>query len=309
MNNFSNSIDVLLATCNGEKYICELLESLSRQTIQHFRVLVHDDGSHDNTVELIRSYEAKFNGRLVLLNDNIRFGSAASNFAHLLKHSTASYVAFCDQDDVWLENKIEALFNTINKFSKEKPALVFSDLFVVDCNLKLLNKSFWSYEKIDPEKTDLKYILSRNIVTGCAMMINRSLADLATPMPSEAIMHDWWCACLATFGNIKYVSTPLVLYRQHSSNDTGAIDRSIQNIFRKLIKNPFFIIKRIIRLGVSSKQQAISLKHRVKERGLSHNSVTDYIKFRNQSWLWRAIRGTTWYPTPVLQIIARIFLW
>ena len=309
MNSFSESIDILLATYNGEKYISELLESLSRQTIQQFRILVHDDGSQDHTLELIKTYEHKFNGRLVLIDDNIKFGSAASNFAHLLKHSTAAYVAFCDQDDVWLENKIEVLFNTINKFPKDKPALVFSDLFVVDYDLKLLNKSFWKYEKIDPQKTEIQYLLSRNIVTGCAMMINRNLANLATPIPTDAIMHDWWCACLSTFGNIEYISTPLILYRQHSNNDTGAVDRSIINVFLKLLNNPFFIINRIIKLGVKSKQQAISLKHRVKERGYSENSVNEYIKFRNRNWLSRAIKGIRSYPTPVTQIIARIILW
>lgn len=309
MNKNINSIDILLATYNGEKYISELLESLSRQTVQHFRVLVHDDGSQDRTVELIRSYETQFSGRMVFLDDGVKFGSAASNFAHLLKYSTASYVAFCDQDDVWLETKIEVLFNAIVKFPTEKPALVFSDLLVVDSSLQVLNNSFWNYEKIDPEKTHLKYLLSRNIVTGCAMMINRCLADLATPIPSEAIMHDWWCACLATCGNIKYISTPLLLYRQHSNNDTGAIDRSVTSIFLKLIKNPFYIFKRIIRLGLSSKQQAISIKNRMMERGLSVNSVIEYINFRELNWFLRAVKGAAWYPTPVTQIVARILLW
>jgi len=102
--------------------------------------------------------------------------------------------------------------------------LVNTDLQVVDEQLRVLDDSFWHYQRIHPERLKrLSRVLVQNFATGCTIMINRALADLALPIPAEAMMHDWWLALVATrFGRAEPLPMPTVLYRQHGRNDIGA---------------------------------------------------------------------------------------
>jgi hypothetical protein len=135
---------------------------------------------------------------------------------------------FCDQDDVWLPHKIETTLSKMKEmessYGKGKPFLVHTDLKVVDEKLNLLSESLWCYQLSDPEKGGvLNRLLMQNIATGCSMMINRPLLDLALPIPAEAVMHDWWLALVAAaFGHIGFVAEPTTLYRQHGTSEIGA---------------------------------------------------------------------------------------
>ena len=105
----SKKIYILLATYNGEKYIKAQIHSLLCQTYEDWNLLIHDDGSNDNTVNIIKKLQEK-DERIILIEDGIKCGGAGANFLHILKnYSTADYITFCDQDDIWLETKIEEL--------------------------------------------------------------------------------------------------------------------------------------------------------------------------------------------------------
>ena len=110
-------IDILLATYNGERYIETQIRSLQAQTYGQWRLLVHDDGSTDHTLDIVRRLAAD-DARISLLDDGVQFHSAAQNFLHLIRHSTAPFCICCDGDDVWLAPKLERLYNEILRHDK-----------------------------------------------------------------------------------------------------------------------------------------------------------------------------------------------
>ena len=233
-------IDIILSTYNGTRYLTEQLESVLKQTYQNWHLIVRDDGSTDDTVEIAKRYAAQFPGRITYIDDRENLGACRS-FAKLLSETKASYVMFCDQDDVWLPHKIEITLNKMLAMElecgKAVPILVHTDLQVVDSNLKLLDASYWNYRKIDPSRDRLNYLLSQNIVTGCAMMINSALREKVKYIPQEALMHDWWLALIAAvFGRIFHISEATICYRQHGKNTLGAKQWSLGHWVELLFK-------------------------------------------------------------------------
>lgn len=221
-------VTVLLAAYNNDKYIAELLDSLLSQSMGDIRVLARDDASSDGTLGILREYEKK--DRRVEVIAGTRSGSAENNFFALLAEPDDSpYVMFADADDVWLPEKVQHTLDRMRTLEAERgaetPLLVHCDLCVTDEDLYITAPSLRRYEKLSPERTRLRELLAQNNVTGCAMMANRALARFAVPQPEHAVMHDWWLALAASaFGGISFVDEPLILYRQHSSNQVGAYD-------------------------------------------------------------------------------------
>jgi glycosyltransferase involved in cell wall biosynthesis len=222
------SIDILLATYEGSAYLPAQLDSLFAQTNRQWRLVVRDDGSTDGTQEILDRTVAAHPGRVVLAGQDGRRLGAAGSFAALLELSEAPYVMLCDQDDVWLPDKVELTLGAMRQLEGEwganTPLLVNTDLKVVDQRLATIDESFWHFERIHPQRTcRLSRVLMQNFATGCTVMINRALARLALPVPVESMMHDWWLALVAVaFGKVSSMPKATVLYRQHGGNDTGA---------------------------------------------------------------------------------------
>lgn len=222
-----HDIDILMAVYNNEDYLLEQLRSLMNQTYSHFRVIIRDDCSSDHSIEIIKNFSRQYPNKIFLIKGKENLG-ARGNFATLMKEATADYILFCDADDIWLPTKIEESLSLMLKnekiYGKNTPLLIHTDLSVVDKHLHLLNSSFWNYSKLRPHAAhSLNRLLAHNVVTGCTMLINRSLLEQATPIPQEAIMHDWWIALVASaFGHIDALAKPTMLYRQHGKNDIGA---------------------------------------------------------------------------------------
>lgn len=162
----------------------------------------------------------------------------------MLGISEAPYVAFCDQDDIWLEDKLATQFAVMldaeKTLTSDCPILIHSDLRVVDSNLNLLSDSLWNYQKLNPERMKLmQRMLIHNYVTGCASIINRKLIDISMPIPINVVMHDWWIALIAIArGAIISIPETTVLYRQHDENDTGAVNWSLKYFIKIIIKGP-----------------------------------------------------------------------
>lgn len=233
-------IDIVMAVYNGGKYIRAQIESILVQSYKEWNLIIRDDGSEDDTLDIVKSFIKANPGKIRLINDGMGGLGASQNFAALLMHTTSEYIMFCDQDDVWLPHKIEMTFNKMKElekvYGKGKPLLVHTDLKVVDGNLKLLSKSFWKHQLIEPSARSLNRLLIQNCVTGCTAMINKTLKEMACPVPGEAIMHDWWIALVASaFGVIDSISRPTVLYRQHGANDTGAKKWSINYVLKEAL--------------------------------------------------------------------------
>lgn len=233
------TVDILLATYNGEKYLEKQIESILNQNYCNWKLIIRDDLSEDLTLKIIQRYVNNYRPQIDLINNqNSRLG-ASKNFSKLLTYSDAEYIMFCDQDDVWLPNKIDITLKKMlameELYGKDKCLLVHTDLKVVDSNLNSISNSFWKYQNLNPKQGNyLRRLLVQNVVTGCSMTINKPLKDILLTIPPEAIMHDWWIALVAaTFGKIDYVDAPTVLYRQHNKNDTGARKWGFKYIFSR----------------------------------------------------------------------------
>lgn len=224
-----NRVAVLLSTYNGERYLEDMLDSLFRQSYLNFDLFVRDDGSSDKTLAIVEKYRQRHaNIRIVSSERNLgpkkSFGTLLE-FA--LQFSTYAYFMFADQDDVWMEDKINKCLRLMEESEAENnriPVLVHTDLAVVDSELNRISPSFWNYQNLDPAKDGINRLLVQNVITGCTMLINRKLAELSVPVPDECIMHDWWIGLIAcSNGRIRYLREPTIYYRQHGRNSLGAV--------------------------------------------------------------------------------------
>lgn len=220
-------VSVLLASYNGEKYIREQLDSILNQTFSDLSIVISDDLSADGTPEIIREYEEQYPGRVRSLRNSERSGSAQNNFFRLLKSEADDYIMLCDQDDVWLPDKVEVTLREMKKLEAEwgeaVPLLVHGDLSVTDKEGGILQKSMAEYQKIAVHDNRFSHYLVENNITGNTVMINRALLGFLADVPKECVMHDWWLGLLAScFGRISYIDRPLVLYRQHGENQMGS---------------------------------------------------------------------------------------
>lgn len=233
-------VDILLATYNGEKYLHEQLDSIFCQTYKDWKIIIIDDCSIDNTCSIITEYQKKYPNKIELHRNNVNSGNPASNFFKLLEMSTSKYAMFCDQDDVWLSNKIDVTMNIMKKLesgNERLPVLVHTDLTVVDFKLNVLSNSMFRYQKLNSNAKTLRELIVQNSVTGCTVMLNQKLASMCCDIPPNVIMHDWWVALIAAaFGKIGFVNEPTILYRQHESNQVGSKDAaSFLFLFNKFL--------------------------------------------------------------------------
>ena len=237
------SVVIAMATYNGARFVSEQIRTIQDQTFRDWVLLVRDDGSHDETTRQI-SLMAQQDARIRLLEDGRGNQGAIGNFAMLMEAALeegADYLFFADQDDFWLPEKLSTMLAAMKEMeSREKsgtPLLVHCDLAVVDERLKVISESFANYSRLSPATADLGVLLCQNQVTGCACLINRRLLELACPVPSEVLMHDWWLALLAAAsGKIGFIPLPLVKYRQHGGNVLGAV--SFRQRLWQLLKSP-----------------------------------------------------------------------
>ena len=220
------TVDVLLATFNGEKFLEQQLASLASQTNRNFRLLFRDDGSKDSTIDIIKTFLKKDLFSAELLADDNATGAAKLNFQHLMMHSDADYIAFCDQDDIWHPEKIEKLVSHITECEKREgnstPLYVYSDAKVIHSNGNLISSSYWNYKCLNPRYSCL---LNRSLICpymlGCTSIINRALLRKSLPLPESVTGHDWWCQLVAAaIGKVEALPEPLISYRIHGGNSS-----------------------------------------------------------------------------------------
>lgn len=227
-------ITVLLSIYGNSPFLTDFLKSLQKQSLQEFQVLCRADGEFVIPDELYTLVPGS-----MALEDNEHRGVVGSYGRLIHEAPESSYYMFADQDDIWHSDKIEktlsAMKNAEEKWGREMPILVHSDLRVVTEELQKISDSLIRYQSLDAGKADLKDLLIQNNVTGCTVMINKALFDLIS-VPPEAICHDWYVALTAAaFGKIVFIDSPLVEYRQHSANVYGAVPR--KNFVKKLFSS------------------------------------------------------------------------
>ena len=255
------TVDVLLATYNGAKYLPDLLQSLEAQSQTGWRLLARDDLSTDATPTILEAFAARHGEQVRLLQDGRGRLGAAGNFSALMEVSDAPYFMFCDQDDVWLPDKIAALRQAMieaeGRVGNDVPLLAHSDLTVVDEALRVMHPSFWHYSRLfDPSAPPRPtHVMLQNFVTGCAAIGNAALRRAALPIPPTARMHDWWVALVAAlFGRIVEHAEATVLYRQHRGNEIGAKPGRLFRIILHIIRTHGEMVREA-RLGLEHSQE------------------------------------------------------
>jgi glycosyltransferase involved in cell wall biosynthesis len=232
-------IKILMAVYNGEKYLSAQIESILSQTVKDWKLIIQDDCSTDETFNIAKEFANKHPDRISAIQRKTQSGSAKDNFFSMVKYADTEYTMLCDQDDIWLPDKIEITLRKMQELEEKtgfsEPILVHTDLKVVDSQMNVIDKSLFEYQKLDKCKDKLNNLLIQNIVTGCTVMVNHILITKANKVPVKAIMHDWWLALIAVaFGHLGFVDKPTVLYRQHRSNEVGAKDvASLSYIVKK----------------------------------------------------------------------------
>ena len=227
---------ILLSTFNGETFLSEQLDSILQQSFTDFIIVARDDGSVDRTRGILTQYAAEHAGRFFILPyEGSNLGAKASFAAlmqYVLEHKSElglkrAYMMFADQDDIWAANKIEIEFKSLLLLETgdgyRMPALVHSDLEVVDFEGKRIAASYIAYQGLQRQRDSLVNQVQSNLVTGCTAVINEELALKVLPIPDQAIMHDWWIAIAAVaYGRRLFIDQCLVRYRQHGRNTIGA---------------------------------------------------------------------------------------
>jgi rhamnosyltransferase len=228
----SDRLVVLLSSYNGARFISEQVESIRQQTLADWTLLVRDDGSSDGTARILESL-AGADPRVVLLRDGRGNLGPARSFGTLMQaalEAGAGYAAFADQDDVWCPDKLERELDLLRTreaaVGRAVPLLAYSDLMVVDEELRPIHRSFLGYQGLGSDGgAPLQTLLTQNFVAGCTTVANRTLLRTALPLP-DVVMHDWWLAlCAAAMGEVVRCPGATVLYRQHGRNAAGSRSR------------------------------------------------------------------------------------
>jgi glycosyltransferase involved in cell wall biosynthesis len=207
-------ISIALCTYNGERYLREQLDSLLAQTYSNLEIVAVDDVSTDRTVELLREYERRDSRVRVIVNPrNLGF---IRNFERAIGLCKGSLIAPCDQDDIWLPDKLRTLVRHLGRHS-----MVFCDSELIDAQGRTLGcmSQFWTMQDLN----DPIAFAFTNCVSGHAMLFRRDLLATQPEQPAD-LFYDWWLAVLAAVnGGIVYCPQKLVRYRQHGNNVTDVL--------------------------------------------------------------------------------------
>ena len=219
-------IAILLATYNAEKYLKEQIDSLLLQTCQQWTLFIRDDGSTDATQVIIDDYLSSYPNKIVQIDKGDPNLGCSGNFLRLLEVVDATYYMFCDQDDIWLPEKISICYKVI----KEKefqyhsmPLLVHSDSLICDMNMKVIQNSIWGGKDVDKLSTYNDIAVCNTVAGATACFINiAKRVSLQLYVEGSRLLYDHWIAmCVAKYGRIFFIQQSLRMYRQHENQVLG----------------------------------------------------------------------------------------
>jgi glycosyltransferase involved in cell wall biosynthesis len=223
---------VVMATFNGDRFLNSQLESISNQNTADLYLIVNDDGSTDNTMQILSYWKMK--GLIKELHTSNRIGADAS-FMKLLKLAKYfDYVAFSDQDDLWEPNK---LYTLQSKIQGEEPTLVFCNRNYINADNEIISTRS---HKIRPS---FQNALIENVAPGNTMLMNKSLVDLICALPDDIVGHyDAWIYLVASgLGKCVYVPEALVNYRLHGDNLVGLRKRNLESVLDSIQKQAVLV--------------------------------------------------------------------
>jgi glycosyltransferase involved in cell wall biosynthesis len=208
-------ISVCLATYNGEKFIKKQIDSILKQLSATDELIISDDGSTDNSLSIISSYQ---DPRIrFLTNKNKK--DIARNFENALKNATGDYIFLSDQDDIWLDNKVQVITKELQTAN-----CILHNAHLIDCDGEFLNKDLFS---IYGTRKGYWNNIIRNTYVGCCMAFRKELIPSILPIPASITMHDMWIALIAERkGETKILDNNLMFYRRHDNNASTTSSKS-----------------------------------------------------------------------------------
>ena len=229
---FPKRVSVAMATYNGEKYIKEQISSILKNLKENDELIISDDGSKDDTLEIIRSFE---DPRIVLL-EGPRKG-IKQNFANAISNCSGKYIFLSDQDDYWKDNKIDIV---LQAFQKYDALLVQHDCSLIQCETKAeILPSFFEFRKCGPGVT--KNIVKTTFL-GCCMAFDARMKEVLLPIPDNIDMHDQWIGVICEhYKKSVFISDKLIEYRRHEGT---ASDCFHHYPISKMLRNRIVFIKK-----------------------------------------------------------------
>ena len=221
MNNEQPSISITMTTYNGEKFLQQQIDSILEQSYQDFELIICDDMSTDNTLNIIDTYMKKHLN--IELHKNIHRLGSVKNFEKAITLCKGKYIALSDQDDIWEKNKLEILIHEMKQLEQtdeNTPIMIHSDLSMINEDNKTIERSYFKFRNYTLAKTKkLSYILGPCGVMGNTILMNKSLKKHILPFPNNLIVHDYWIALInEVYGKRITIEQPLVNYRIHETN-------------------------------------------------------------------------------------------
>lgn len=219
-------ISVCMATYNGEKYIEEQVKSIMNQLSINDEIIVSDDNSTDNTIRIIENLK---DNRIKVFYNHSQKGYTR-NFENALKHSSGDVIFLSDQDDVWIEGKVENVLREL-----ENSTLVVTDAEVTDGKLLTIYNSHFENSGVKPGFWT-NFIKTRYI--GACMAFKRELLSKALPFPKNQSLcaHDYWLVLVAElYYKVSLIRIPYLKYRRHENNaSSGGVVKSSNSFIKKV---------------------------------------------------------------------------
>lgn len=238
-------ISVCIATYNGGKYIKAQLESILPQIGAEDEIIISDDGSTDDTLDIINrinDHRIKVLRHKPYTKTSFPLDKPTHNFENALRAAKGDFIFLSDQDDIWLENKVTACLNGL-----QTADLVVSDCKVTDSKLNIIYDSYFSYIKV---RQGVLPNIIRATYLGCCMAFRKEVLDKALPFPQTCVGHDLWIGLIADqYFKSSLLKTPLILYRKHELSMTPSGKKSSYSLFFKIryrLYIVFYLLRKII---------------------------------------------------------------
>lgn len=243
-------IDICLATYNGESFLREQLDSILRQTYKDWHLYIRDDGSLDTTNSIIQEYKKFYPEQISVISDEKGNLGFIQNFNEILGYTSADYIALCDQDDLWLPDKLSKLMEEMSIAEKNstdaKAILIYTDFSYIDEYGTTISLPFFKSIKKNHrwENANIMRALFYGTASGCLLFFNKKLLHLSGKIPRDFTLgHDYWFFFIALLGGTTVFLDEITVYRRiHKGNTSG-----VREVFpvRKTIINSKRISARI----------------------------------------------------------------
>lgn len=231
-------ITVILSAYNGEKYIQSQIDSILNQTYDNFILYIRDDGSTDGTRKILKQYSEKDSRVKVQYGENIGY---VKSFFKMLSEVNSEYIAFSDQDDIWLPEKLSVAQAALSQKNKSVPLMWASNIYICDEKMNVI--SIGARKRMSNFSNSLFMCNTQ----GMTMIINNKAREkVVSNLPKQNIMyHDWWIyRVVSAFGEVIFDSDPYVKYRRHDKNESDIsynFVNKVTNMMNRLINSDMYI--------------------------------------------------------------------